>query len=55
MKPLTIKSQQNLNDDYDENIVKANIEDKKNFRVFASNKIEESLYNNKDIIHKLTN
>ena len=41
-------------DDFDENIIKANIEDKKNFRVFVSNKIEESLYNNKDIIHKLT-
>ena len=40
--------------DYDENIVKSNIKDKRNFRIFASNKIEESLYNNKDIIYKLT-
>jgi len=35
-------------------IVKARNEDRKNFRLFASDKIEESLYNNKDVIYQLT-
>lgn len=58
IKKKTIDKLEDIEDeddyDSDSDTQKSNIEDRKNFRIFASNKIEESLYNNKDVIYELT-
>jgi hypothetical protein len=57
IKKKTLDKLENINSDEeldesedDEKVIKNKVEDRKNFRKFASEKIEESLYNNKDII-----
>jgi hypothetical protein len=60
IKKKTLNRLENVNSDdeaddtdEDEKVIKIRIDDRKNFRKFASEKIEESLYNNKDIICNL--
>ena len=57
IKKKTLDRLENINSDEeldgsedDEKAIKNKVEDRKNFRKFASEKIEETLYNNKDII-----
>jgi len=60
IKKKTLNRLENVNSDdeaddsdEDEKVIKIRIDDRKNFRKFASEKIEESLYNNKDVICNL--
>lgn len=54
IKKRTITKLENEDSDDTDDILQIKIkEDKKNFRSYASSKIEESLYNNKDIVYKL--